>query len=74
MEVGMDRLISVMNHGSGVLTGESKVFKHGIAQTLYVSIPAKVASDSKCPIKLGDVVKVTIEGDRMTLEPKRKTR
>jgi len=41
-----------------MLVGQAKVFKHGKAKTLYVSIPAKVADDSQFTIKEGDLVEV----------------
>lgn len=41
-----------------LLIGQAKVFKHGKAKTLYVSIPSKVAQDSAFTIKEGDMVDV----------------
>lgn len=49
------------------LSGKSTVSKHPKADTLYVGIPAKVASDSACPLKKGDVVRVTIIGKTVTV-------
>jgi len=42
----------------GLLVGEAKVFKHGKAQTLYVTIPSAIAQDSAFTIKQGDVVDI----------------
>jgi hypothetical protein len=44
------------------LTGESTVFKHGIARTLYLAIPSKMASDSAFGIQMGD--KVSLKWDK----------
>jgi len=41
-----------------LLIGQAKVFKHGKAKTLYVSIPSKVAQDSTFNFKEGDTVEV----------------
>ena len=41
-----------------LLTGQSKVFKHGKAKTLYLSIPSKMAEDSAFTIKEGDIVEI----------------
>lgn len=41
-----------------ILVGEAKVFRHGKAKTLYVSIPSQVALDSAFEIKEGDAVEV----------------
>jgi hypothetical protein len=46
---------------SMILVGEAKVYKHGKAKTLYVSIPAKIAQDSAFTIKDGDVVEVRFD-------------
>ncbi len=44
-----------------VLDGQSTIFMHGKARTLYVSIPSKMAQDSAFTLKNGD--KVTIQYD-----------
>jgi bifunctional DNA-binding transcriptional regulator/antitoxin component of YhaV-PrlF toxin-antitoxin module len=44
-----------------LLYGQSKVFKHGKAKTLYVTIPSKVAEDSAFTIKEGDTVEVKFD-------------
>jgi hypothetical protein len=47
--------------------GESKVCKHGAAETLYLSIPSKMATDSTCPIKEGDTVELQIVEDFISI-------
>jgi len=44
-----------------LLTGQSKVFKHGKAKTLYLSIPSKMAEDSAFTIKEGDIVEIEFD-------------
>ena len=44
-----------------LLVGEAKVFKHGKAKTLYLSIPSKVAQDSAFTIKEGDTVDIKFD-------------
>ena len=57
-----------------LLVGQAKVFKHGKAKTLYVSIPAKVADDSQFTIKEGDLVEVKFDPDEgaVVIRPKKK--
>ncbi len=50
--------------GPMILVGEAKVYKHGRAKTLYLSIPAKVAQDSAFTIKGGDVVEVRFDKEQ----------
>ena len=46
------------------ISGESKVFKHGKAKTLYIAIPADVVKDSRFPdIKDGDKVTIWIDDE-----------
>lgn len=40
------------------LTGKSKIYKHGKAATLYLSIPSSMAVDSAFTWKAGDVVHI----------------
>jgi hypothetical protein len=47
-----------------LLVGEAKVFRHGKAQTLYVSIPSGIAKDSAFTIKEGDLVEVRFDKDQ----------
>lgn len=51
----------LMNMLPFILTGQSKVFKHGKAKTLYLSIPSKMAEDSAFTIKEGDVVEIEFD-------------
>jgi len=39
-----------------MLSGKSKIYKHPKADTLYLTIPSKMAMDSKFPFKAGDEV------------------
>ena len=39
-----------------MLSGRSKIYKHPKADTLYLTIPSKMAMDSKFPFKAGDEV------------------
>ena len=39
-----------------MLSGKSKIYKHLKADTLYLTIPSKMAMDSKFPFKAGDEV------------------
>ena len=58
-----------------VTTGFSKVFKHGKANTLYISVPSMLAQDSVFPFKAGDQVKISIEveetGPYLTIDLKK---
>ena len=51
-----------------MLNGESKLYSHGKARTLYLSIPAKVAADSTFPFKGGETVSIRIDGDGLRVE------
>ena len=59
----------------GLLVGEAKVFKHGKAGTLYVTIPSAIAQDSVFTIREGDTVKVEFDKEHeiVILTPKGKT-
>ena len=39
-----------------MLSGKSKIYKHPKADTLYLTIPSKMAMDSKFPFKAGDKI------------------
>ena len=39
-----------------MLSGKSKIYKHPKADTLYLTIPSKMAMDSKFPFRAGDDV------------------
>ena len=54
-------LVTMMNMLQFLLTGHSKVFKHGKAKTLYLSIPSKMAEDSAFTIKEGDEVEIEFD-------------
>jgi hypothetical protein len=51
----------VINMLPYLLTGQSKVFRHGKAKTLYLSIPSKMAEDSAFTIKEGDIVEIKFD-------------
>lgn len=57
-----------------LLTGQAKVFKHGKAKTLYVSIPSKIAEDSAFTIKEGDIVEIKFDTElgAVVIRPKSK--
>lgn len=40
--------------------GEAKLFKHGKAKTLYLTIPANMALDSMFPFENGEVVELEV--------------
>lgn len=44
--------------GSLVLVGETKLYKHTKADTLYLSIPSKLVQDSTFVFKKGERVKI----------------
>jgi antitoxin component of MazEF toxin-antitoxin module len=48
---------------------ESRIFASGDAQTLYVTIPAQVVTDSQFPFETDDEVTVTIEDDEILISP-----
>ncbi len=48
-------------------TETSRIFKSGDANTLYVTIPAAVASDSQFPFEAEEKVIVEIDGDRLLI-------
>ena len=45
------------------LTGKSTLYGHKKAHTMYITIPAGIASDSQFPFKAGDTVQIVQEGD-----------
>jgi len=51
-----------------MLQGKSKLYKHPKAQTLYLSIPSKIVSDSQFSFKAGDRVKLKFDPDVQKLE------
>jgi hypothetical protein len=64
---------SLVNEMSfALLIGEAKVFKHGKAKTLYVTIPSAMAQDSAFTIKDGDTVELEFDKEKnaVILRPK----
>lgn len=51
-------------------TETSRIFKSGDANTLYVTIPAAVASDSQFPFEAEENVVVAIDDDRLIITSK----
>jgi len=47
-----------LQRGKIMLEGKSKLCRHSKAKTLYLIIPAKIASDSQFPFKAGDTVEI----------------
>ncbi len=43
------------------LTGESTLYQHKKAKTMYLTIPASIASDSQFELRAGDIVKIILE-------------
>jgi hypothetical protein len=48
--------------------GVSRIFKHTKAKTYYITIPSSLADDSSFPFKPGDLVKIKIKEDKLTIE------
>lgn len=59
---------------SFVLVGETKIYKHPKAETLYLTIPSKVVQDSTFIFKKGDRVKIRYDPEKkaIIIEPKDK--
>lgn len=49
------------------LQGESKLFRHGKADTMYVTIPAAIVKDSAFTFKEGQRVKVRFDPKTRTV-------
>ncbi len=64
-----------MSLKSTVLSTEATVYKHTKGNTLYVSIPSKLAQDSQFPIKEGDEVAIEWDPDQraIVIRPKKTT-
>jgi hypothetical protein len=62
-----------MSLTSTVLSTEATVYKHTKGNTLYVSIPSKLAQDSAFPIKEGDAVEIEWDQDlkAIVIKPKK---
>lgn len=52
---------------SCVLTGETKLYKHPKADTLYLAIPAKVVQDSTFVFKKGERVSIRYDPKRKAI-------
>lgn len=49
-------------------TAEARIYKHTKGNTLYVSIPARMAQDSQFPFKEGDKVMLSFGNNRLVVE------
>ena len=58
---------------SDVLSTQATVYKHTKGNTLYVSIPSKMAQDSAFPVKEGDQVEIVWDKDleAIVIRPKK---
>jgi len=56
------------------LIGESTIYKHPRAATLYISIPAHLARDSQFKMKNGDKVKLVYKIDEKELTIKKEVK
>lgn len=52
---------------SCVLVGETKLYKHPRADTLYLAIPSKVVQDSTFIFKKGERVKIRYDPDKKVI-------
>jgi len=50
-------------------TGRTKIYKHQTANTLYLTIPAGMASDSAFPFKEGQKVMLVFDNDCLHVFP-----
>lgn len=50
-----------------VLVGETKIYKHPKADTLYLTIPSRVVQDSTFVFKKGDKVKIHYDPQKKTI-------
>lgn len=50
-----------------VLVGETKIYKHPKADTLYLTIPSRVVQDSTFIFKKGDKVKIHYDPQRKAI-------
>lgn len=53
-----------------VQEGEGKIFSSGKAETLFVSIPSKITTDSTFPFEEGEEVEIRIEDGKLVVSPK----
>lgn len=59
----------LLNSHSMALESEGRIFRSGEANTLYVSIPSAVATDSAFPFEDGETVTVSIEDGEVRITP-----
>lgn len=50
-----------------VLVGESKIYKHPNAETLYLTIPSRVVQDSTFIFKKGDRVSIRYDPEKKVI-------
>lgn len=50
-------------------THPTRIFASGNANTLFLTIPARVVTDSQFPFDADDEVTVAIDGDRLVISP-----
>ena len=50
------------------LTGTSTLYQHPKAKTMYLTIPAGIASDSQFPWKPGDLLTLSLEGKTLKVK------
>lgn len=50
------------------LEGKTTICGHKCSKTLYMGIPAGIASDSQFPFKVGEKVRIHLEGKRLIIE------
>lgn len=48
---------------------EATIYKHTKGNTLYVSIPSRMAQDSAFPFREGQRVTISIQGKKLVIEP-----
>jgi len=50
------------------LEAKSKLFKHKKAETLYLTLPARLSNDSAFPFEAGEEVEIKIKNKRLIIE------
>lgn len=63
-----------MSLTSNVLVTQATVYKHTKGNTLYVSIPSKMAQDSGFTFKEGDEVNIEYKNGAIVITPKKTKR
>lgn len=51
------------------LSKPSRMFASGDANTLFLTLPAAIVSDSQFPFAADDTVQITIDGDSLQITP-----